>query len=162
MLKMLIGKPEHPVKVCQVVDVDTSDYTCTANPVDGTAQLTKVRLSPALGKYALMAVPKKESFVTVVMVNHLTAYVVTISEAEKIYLNTNDGDFGGLVKVEQLVSRLNAIENAFNSFLTEYKTHIHSVNVAGAVTVNLTPPSTQTSIETTQRDQLENTEVVHG
>ena len=64
----------------------------------------------------------------------------------------NDGSFGGLVKVNELLTKINRLESNFNS-------HIHSGvttggGVSGTVATPITPP--------TQLSDLENKKITHG
>jgi len=107
-----------------------------------------------------MAVPTVGSWVVVSRIkNSDELFVSMISEVDEIFLR--GGDFGGLVKIEELVNRLNAIEKAFNNLLNEYKLHVHTDPVSGTTT-SMTPPSTQGLISETQRSDLENKNVNHG
>jgi hypothetical protein len=73
----------------------------------------------------------------------------------------NGGDLGGLIKIEELVNRLNAIEDYVKNFQTKYDAHVHTGVTPGsgstAVTVSIlgTPP------EKSQRDPLEDKNVTH-
>jgi hypothetical protein len=61
----------------------------------------------------VMVVPKDGSVVAVVWVSKTTAVVVMVAEVEEIRLM--GGQLGGLVKVEELVKKLNAVEKDLNS-----------------------------------------------
>lgn len=73
----------------------------------------------------------------------------------------NGGELGGMIKIEELVNRLNAIEDAHNNFLTEYKAHVHSGGTVNGFTGTLNPISGQQNIEKSQRDPLEDIKVKH-
>lgn len=111
----------------------------------------------------VVLLPKVGSWVMVSRIMDGEDYFVSmVSEVDQVILK---GDaFGGLVKIEGLIERLNAIETAFNQFLNEYKLHVHGgVTTGPGLSAVMTPVSTQINIQKTQRnDALENTEVVHG
>lgn len=158
MLQKMVGRPDHPILTGKVTAINRNDYTCTVNPVDGSATLNAVRLSPSIGKYAMITIPKVNSFVTVVMVDKLRGVVVSCDDAEEILIGGEE--LGGMIKIEELVSRLNAIERAFNSFInTKYNLHVHTDPVSGSTGV---PSLTGSNVEETQRNQLENEKVKHG
>ena len=69
----------------------------------------------------------------------------------------------GLTKLEKLVSRLNAIEDAHNNLLNEYKTHVHAGVMSGSgSTAVMVPPSSQINVEKSNIDDLENKKITHG
>lgn len=70
----------------------------------------------------------------------------------------NGGKLGGMVKLLDLVSRLNLIENAFNAHITEYNTHTHISGAQGAPTGNPIIPSEQ-DLTPTERTDIENTKI---
>lgn len=93
-----------------------------ARNVDADAGVCDVEIegkSPALGalignaESGVLTVPKEDSMVAVVWVSPVTAVVVMVSEVEEIRLM--GGGLGGLVKVEELVKRLNAVEEDLNN-----------------------------------------------
>jgi hypothetical protein len=68
----------------------------------------------------------------------------------------NNGEFGGLVKVEELTAKINDLENLVNSLVTKYNTHVHASNGVPTVTIEtgvLIP---------TQQTEIENISITHG
>jgi hypothetical protein len=144
--------------LCTVKSVDTINNICDCEPINGDADLLEVRLM-AQNETGFLIIPKVGSVVVVTMINKYTGYVAMFSEVEKIYLNGDNYD--GLVKIGDLVDKLNNLENAFNQHLTIYNTHIHS---GGTIMGNTAVPSSlDTNILTpTQQVELENITVLHG
>lgn len=139
-----------------VGSVDKTKFTCTLTPVGRLDKYYNARLTATEGVgNSVVIIPREGSFVMASVIHENDVFVSMVEDAEKIIIRSEE--YGGLVKVGELVSRLNAIETAFNSLLTEYVAHVHGN--PGTVTV---PPSTQTTIQTTKQDQLENKEVLHG
>ena len=71
-------------------------------------------------------------------------------------ITLNDGAYGGLVKVIDLVTKLNNLENKVNSIITAYNAHSHPGNglpTASTITGSLIP---------TNRNDIENTKINHG
>lgn len=144
--------------LCTVKDVDTTNNICDCEPIDGSADLLEVRLM-AQNETGFLIIPKIDSVVVVTMINKYTGYVAMFSEIEEIQLNGNNYD--GLVKIGDLVDKLNNLENAFNQHLAIYNAHIHS---GGTIMGNTAVPTVvDTNILTpTQQIELENTTVLHG
>lgn len=147
----------------------------------GDLALTDVRLMASAQKSTrdgLLVIPKVGSLVLVAddhEVGLRSLFVVKVDDPEKIIYTHKDtsieidadagtivingGDLGGLIKIEELVNRLNAIEDYVKNFKSIYNTHTHTDPISGSTgapsaTVLLDP-------ETTQRDPLEDTKVKH-
>ena len=83
--------------------------------------------------------------------------LLTFKEGEIFF---NDGSNNGLVKVADMVSKFNTLENKWNNFIIQYNTHVH---VSAAPASNTTPPvgAPQTSVPVTTQPEVENTLVKH-
>ena len=75
-------------------------------------------------------------------------------------IKINGGDLGGLIKIEELVSRFNTLEDYVKEFKTKYDLHTHKVISIGSPT-DPPLPLVMTDPEKTQRDPLEDTKVKH-
>jgi hypothetical protein len=134
--------------VCTAKNIDTTKMICDCEPIDGGADFLDVRLN-ANYKNGFLLVPKTNSIVIISQLSDATAYVSMVSEIDNIYLGGDD--FGGLVKVSELVSKINRLENAFNA-------HTHIASSFGSPT---TPPAAPITPITTKSD-LENKTIQHG
>ncbi len=133
---------------CTVIpeSVDLSDPNnpvCDCQPINGDAKFLDVRLKAGTGNGVLM-IPTDGSVVLVQPINEKSGYISMFSSIESIKLL--DGSFGGLVKVEELVGKINGIENTFNA-------HVH--------TAHNTPTATTITPITTVAD-IENDKITHG
>jgi len=146
--------------LCTVKSVDTTNNICDCEPIDGSADLLEVRLM-AQNDTGFLIIPKTDSVVVVTMINKYTGYVAMFSEVEKIYLNGDNYD--GLVKIGDLVDKLNNLENKVNSIINTYNTHTHPyVNVSTPATTSPSTSLVTGTLTPTQQTELENTTVVHG
>lgn len=146
--------------LCTVKSVDTTNNICDCEPIDGSADLLEVRLM-AQNETGFLIIPKIDSVVVVTMINKYTGYVAMFSEVEKIYLNGDNYD--GLVKIGDLVDKLNNLENKVNSIINTYNTHTHPyVNVSSPATTSPSASLVVGTLTPTQQTELENTTVVHG
>jgi hypothetical protein len=146
--------------VCDVVSMDDEDYT-----------LYDVRLQAIArgGTGGITIVPVVGSFVLVSMVRNIpqSGYISCYSDVEKIHWNNDDGitleisdklrlngdKHGGMVILQKLVEKINALEQAMN-------THVHSgVTTGSGSTAVATPPPID---GITQLEDLENKNVTHG
>lgn len=143
--------------------VDLTALTCDCTAIGGTAavDLVGVRLMaevddglvqvPAIGSTVLVMYSKRET-PYIAMYSELQGFTLHIGnsavEVDSDLIKLNGGNFGGLVKVSDLVSRLNAIENAFNALNTK---------VNGLAPTPVIPPITPTT-----KVQIENPIITHG
>ena len=153
--------------LCTVNSVDTSERTCEVTPLNGKADLFDVRFQAELSlTEGLFIEPKVNSTVLVAFINSVQAAVIMCSEVENIYIDTrgdtvfNGGNNDGMVKVGDLVTKLNNLENKVNDLVTWTATHTHTGVTPG-------PGSTGTAVgivgtlTPTQQSDLENTKVQH-
>ncbi|MCD6017285.1 MAG: hypothetical protein K0S53_406 [Bacteroidetes bacterium] len=159
--------------LCTVSSVDLDNNTCDCVPINEAPDLLDVKLMPkdedGEVKKGFLIVPVIGSVVVVTMLNNEDGHVTMFSEVEEIQLNGKN--FKGIVKIEELVDKLNNLEDAFNNHIsnynnhiTAYNTHTHAgVTVGGGMTGITTPdtPDTQ-NLTLTQVSDLENDTVLHG
>lgn len=122
----------------------------------------------------LLITPKKDSNVLVALSVYNPPYIAMFSDIDEFYLQVgdssvtvknngkiqfNDGSYGSLIKIQDLVTKLNNIENLLNQFIGIYNSHTHT-NSAGTTTTP-SAPETQT-LTPTQLADIENNLITHG
>lgn len=158
LFKQIAGGAVANSYLAKVKSVDKDERTCTVSLVESDLEVEGVRLQSSGGKKAgLFLKPKVGSYVMVMLVSKVWI-VVLAEETDEILLNGDE--FGGLIKVEKAVERLNKIEDKVNAVITRFNTHTHLDPVSGASP----PPSNAgvTALTKTTASQLENTKVKHG
>ena len=109
----------------EVVAVD--DLTCTVKIGDAEIEGVRLRASLTGRDRQILTVPKVGSSVTLgcltADLNNLV--VLQVDEIEKIIVN--GGELGGLVKIQELTDKINALVEAFNS-------HTHLLPVGAVIT----------------------------
>jgi hypothetical protein len=144
--------------VCEVESVNLIDKTCYCIPVNGDADLQNVRLN-ADKKDGFILIPKQNSLVVVSFINDSTAYISMVSEVDEI--NLNGTSFDGIVKVNDLVTKLNNLENKVNTIISTFNSHTHVASSFGSPTT--VPPVLVTGTLTpTVKTDLENEKIKHG
>ncbi|MCQ2359949.1 MAG: hypothetical protein MJ009_00510 [Paludibacteraceae bacterium] len=158
------------LKIAKVVSC--SGYTCTVQ-ID-SLQLKDVRLRAVINNNddKVILTPKTGSYVLVYDMSGgkmRDLVVMSCSEVEKIEIKTenttvdidkngvriNGGNLGGLVNIEELTNKLNALVNAFNS-------HTHSVSgTAGEIPVTGTAASVASPASVFNKTDYEDTKVKH-
>ena len=143
---------------CKVSDINTTEMTCTCTPINGDAEFFDVLLNADADK-GFTLIPADKSVVIVQQTSQATAYVSMVSKVDQIYL-AGDAN-GGLVKVQDLVSKLNALENKVNSLIIACSSQV--VTLAPSGVFALAPFFTSvTPLTPTQQTELENQTVKHG
>ena len=149
-----------------VTSVDETQRICDVQPLMDDAAFLNVRLQGAEGlATGFVMIPKVDSYVIILPMDEFEACVVLTTEIDKILVDTeltqfNGGSLGGLINIEDLVSKLNNLENRVN-LLGEYmKTHVHLDPVSGTTGI-ITPTPTYTNLGITDRDDLEDTKITH-
>jgi hypothetical protein len=131
-IKQAMNKQEIYSIVCNVDSVDTGDRTCVCTPINGGAELQDVRIQASLGgTTGLFIEPEVDSKVIVSFLSREIAYVSLFSEIKNVYLDFSDkvifngGLNGAMVKIGDLVGRLNDIEDKVNDIISVYNGHTH-------------------------------------
>jgi hypothetical protein len=132
-----------------------------AQPIDETAELKDIRLCAADDPKAFIIVPAIGSVVYIQLSSPNEGIVVGVSEVDEVMLR-GDAE-GGLVKVNDLLTKLNNLENKVNTIITIFNAHTHPyVNVVTpAVTSASSTPVSGTLVPTVLAD-IENDKVKHG
>jgi hypothetical protein len=147
--------------VCTIIkgSIDTTNMTCDCDPLDGSAYLLDVRLNANYTK-GFTLIPKDESIVIVTQLSDATAYVSMVSDVDQIYLAGDDN--GGLVKVSELVDKINRVENQVNNILNVLKTTVIPLAPSGTYPFAPLYASILDITPLTQVNDLENKTVQHG
>lgn len=155
-IKMGFSREEVYSSIAQVKTVDANDRTCEVEFLNGAAPIT-ARCQSAIGLTGgIFPEPVIDSFVLVGWMSTEIAFIACYGEIENLYIDVNThiqfngGNNGGLVKVSDLVNKLNSIASAFN-------THTHSGVQPGAGST--AGPSA--NISNTNVSDLENPDITH-
>lgn len=143
--------------ICTVKSV--SGNTCVCSPINDDADIEDVRLQAQAGNGVLL-IPTVDSVVVVQMINDVEGVVIMYSDVESIKFL--DGSFGGIVKVIELVSKLNNLENKVNDIIAAFNSHVHTGVSTGGGSSGTTPSTVSGTLTPTDRDDIENTSIEHG
>jgi len=165
--------------VAEVTSVDKDKATCDVKPVNGDAEMFGVRLKAVVDDdIGVVIYPEQGSKVLVTLIENqeAAAFVSKVSTIESALitienkftldlksdgtLEINGGDLGGLIKIQELVNRLNSIEQKINKHIQEYNAHTHTAPMIGS-TGPKTPQAPLTTLSQTQKSQLEDDQVTH-
>lgn len=151
--------------LCKVAFVDMDSMTCDCVPIDTSKPNildVKLIVKDEEGKLVngFVVIPKVDSLVVVTMLSNEDGHVTMFSAVEEIQLNGKN--FGGLIKIEKLVDKVNALENLVNNLLTTLKNT--SITLAPSGTYPFAPlyAAFNSISPITNKSDLENTTVNHG
>ena len=178
----LIGLVERQTNVfypiiCTITSVDLDNKSCDVKPKNDDADILDVKIMTDPDK-GMFLVPKVGSNVAVSMLDKDNAFVVMFSELEKILIEVGDqkieikdgsivfngGNFNGLVKVAELVQKLNKIENDLNTLKQVFSTGWVPVPNDGGAALKVAAGAWSGALinPITQQSDLENTKIKHG
>ena len=141
------------IRIAEVLSVDDSARTCNVKFIDSEMELPGVRLQvdPADGIYYK---PSVGSNVAILNIADFDFIVVMYSKLDGIQFM--DGASGGLVVVQDLVDKLNALENKVNDIISLFNSHVHSGVTTGGGSSGSTPTPVSGTLTLTQVDDIEN------
>lgn len=173
MVKSLIKKNQRRGKA---INIDQNNCVCDVDLENGVVlHKVKLKATEAANDKGIVIVPKNKSYVVAAMVEGVEAdwCLVQYSEIDsaafffknggKVELkdngevHLNGSNFGALVKIDELVKKINALEQKHDAFVGEYNGHVHTNH-------GITPTVASTSLigsQTTVAD-LKNDKVKHG
>lgn len=167
--------------ICNVDAVDENAFTCDCTTIGGDApiQIPAVQLLAEVND-GVLYVPAIDSTVIIALSTRNKSFVILTSAVSKILfviknggtfttfemsaglIKLNDGSFDGLVKVVDLVTKLNNLENTVNALISKYNVHAHT-GVSTGSSASGPPAILDTDVLTpTVQADLENTEITHG
>jgi len=144
--------------ICKVVKVNGEEAELA--PLNGDANLLAVKLIAGTSGTPFLITPAADSIVIATFLSKDTAFVSLYSEIETIKLRGDQ--FGGLVKVEELVKKINALEKQVNDLYTALVGIVVPLAPSGAYPLAPSFANIQPIAPTTQKSDLENEKVLHG
>lgn len=165
------------IVLATVQSVDEDAMTCDVTTVTGTAigDVPGVQLMAEVDDGFLL-IPAVGSNVLVTITKRGIAYVSMFSEVAKLSITAgssvlaikdqlvqlNDGSYGGLVQIKQLVTKLNNLEADLNKIKTAFTSWVTVPNDGGAALKTVSASWAGSQITPTQQSDLENSSITHG
>jgi hypothetical protein len=182
LLKLFKGKTPVQVFVAKVISVSLTDFTCDVDPIDDGATYYHVRLKPTIDgdDNGIICVPKENSYVLVGILgnNENAAFILSCSLDEYVLIKANNGAYikihengnivmnggglNGMVKVADLVTRMNTIEQDLNAIKAAFAAWVPVPNDGGAALKTAATAWAAQALALTTQVMLENTKVKHG
>lgn len=160
-IEMVNSNGVNKAVICNVKTgtVDLSKGSCIAEPLNGDAEIIDARfVSDISGK--TMIVPKDDSVIVVQLFSPVSGIIIGYSVVDSISLNGNN--YGGLVVSQNLLQKINTVEQELNNLKTIFTSWIPVAGDGGAALKALSAAFSATQITPTIITDLENTTVKHG
>jgi hypothetical protein len=157
--------------VGKVISLNENERSCDVEPLNGDADLFGVRLQADLSaSTGAVVIPKIDSHVIVTFLNNSTGFVSVCTDVDKIHVECdsitfNGGSNDGMVLINELVGKINRLEDAHNAHVNAFNSHIHvtsaTTGTGGPIGVITPPnqPSTELITPNTTVSDLENTKI---
>lgn len=140
-----------------VVSVNAEERTCmvlTDNDVE-----INCKLMAQIGD-GMLLIPSVDSTVLILYATYTDAYVMMCSDVDSI--SFKGSELGGLVKVVDLTSRLNKIEQDINNLKQAFSNWVVVPSDGGAALKTVAASWYGSQLTKTQRSDIENENVTHG
>lgn len=149
------------IMACTVDSVSKSSRTCECSTISGnsTSKLSNVQLMAQVAD-GLLLLPTVGSTVMVGKSTRNVAFVLMYSDVDNIVML--GGDLGGLVKVVDVVAKINALENLVNNILNTLKTTTIPLAPSGTYPFAPLYTSFNNIAPITARADIENTNITQG
>jgi len=153
-------KPYFKNKLADIAEVVSVDgIRCTVKSRITESTYSDIRLQSQAGN-GVYLVPAVGSVVLVQWINDTAGYVAMYSDVESIKFL--DGSYGGLIKIEDLVSKINNIESDINDIKTVFQTWVAVSGDGGAALKAAAAAWYGSPITETQKADIENDKITHG
>lgn len=151
----------------EVTSVDEKTFLCDID-IEGKSPVYDVRLF--CGDYntdakggGIVVIPEVGAQVLVIFFSTTVAFMLQCSKAKKIVFN--GGELGGLVKIEELIKKINQLEDKLKNHQHGYIPYpggsagpnpVLTISATGAV-----PPDVTLQFENTKKEDIEDKNVIH-
>ena len=158
-----------------VNSVDFDNHTINASALNGSSvEFSAARLMTTKNGDGVIFYPSIDSTVIILSTPTINPIVVGFGETQRSRYTSSDNvtivaqkvelqsdEYGGIVKIEPLLEKINKLEDVVNNLINLFNTHTHIASSFGTPTT--TPPSLDTDIIVkTIKEDLENPDATHG
>lgn len=152
-----------------VESVDLPSRSCSCTAIDGHTEyyLPTVKLMAVVDD-GLLIEPVVGSTVKVIFSVNIEPFVCQFSEIQNITIiaktniTFNDGSYGGMIIIQELVAKINLLENDLNTLKSMFAAWPVIPSDGGASLKAATAPWSGASITLTEIEDLENPMITHG
>lgn len=161
--------------VGEIIAIDETARTCDVKPTNGDAEIYGVRLqSDANSTDGFVLIPTINSIGIVTFINRTTGILSVCNKIDKMIVKSeieinidcekitfNGGSNDGLIKINDLITKLNAVENDLNDLKTVLSTWVPVPQDGGASLKTASASWSGATITPTQKTDIENDKIKH-
>lgn len=149
-------------RIAKVISVDKDKGTCDVHLETDDIDLYGVKLSADGSNSGILIVPKVDTYVVVSTIHNdgNQNYLALVGEVDEIIMR--GGSLGGLVKVQDLTDKLNALEKDLNSLKQVFTAWQPVAQDGGAALKAAAATWSGDQITETKKEDLENDKIKHG
>jgi hypothetical protein len=160
IIRAIVGIKQLKAITCSVLQVNQQERTCDCRPLNGDADVFAVRLQADINSTnGFCIIPTVGSNVIIGFLHKNQAFIILSSEIDQIIIN--GGSLGGLVKVQDNVSKLNTLENSLNALKQILTTWVPVPNDGGAALKTAIASWASQQLTPTVVSDIEDTKVTH-
>lgn len=165
-LRAIVGK--EPFQTCVAIVKSVDGATCTVERVFDGMEITDVRLNcSSTENSGIVITPKQDSHVLITSIDGRYWFVSQFSSIDGITIDSespiviNGGSNHGLVKIEELTQKLNAIEKDINTLKSVFSAWTPVAQDGGAALKSDAQTWASQQLQITQQSDYEDTNVTH-
>jgi len=141
-------------------EIDKEKRTCTFVPSGDEAERMNIRLQALMSsERGFVMIPVEGSSIAVTFVNKHTGFVALTEDIEEIVYQ--GGNNGGLINVEPLISKINALENDLNTLKKLIQSWVTVPSDGGAALKAVLSAWSNSNLSVSVRGDIENTKFKH-
>lgn len=164
----LLGKRKTYTYPCIIKSVNEPELTCTVQYDDIRVEGVRITASTDKADTQTYFVPKTESWVLVsnIETSDTDAVIVAFTEIEKIVVQCenvefNGGQNGGLIRINDLIAKINAIENDLNTLKNVFSMWVTVLGDGGASLKTASTTWSASTLQNTVVNDIENPKIKH-
>lgn len=167
-LRKIVGVTQFTTYLATVTDVSEQEAVCSVKRVFDDMEITDVKLNATItNNEGIVIRPEKDSYVLVTSIDGMNWFVSQWSKIEKISIDCTDkivingGDNNGLVKIDKLTEKLNAIEQDINMLKGIFSGWVPVSQDGGAALKAAAATWASGQLQMTQISDYEDTKITH-
>lgn len=169
LIRKIANKNKTTVVRAIVKSVDEEKGVCDCQLLGSGADIYDVKINAAINTTkGIRIIPSIDSVVYLIFEDNTNteAFIALYSEVEKVLLDGenfqfNSGENGGLIRIEDLITKINIIENDINSLKSVFSNWITSPNDGGASLKAASASWFSQNITKTKKEDIENNKIKH-
>jgi len=152
--------------IAVVNSVDEDTRTCVVTEVEGAALINVKLQALNSSSSGLVQIPTVGSYVIVSFLSPTDSFVSCYTDVDKILIDTdlvqfNGGDNGGLINIEDLVTKINNVEADINNLKSVFSSWVPVLQDGGTALKTASSTWSVAQLTLTQDSDIEDNKITH-